>query len=52
MDFEADEGLFLDETRLLLLRHREAASELRVVDLSQGNREAWHISVPVDRCGW
>jgi hypothetical protein len=46
-EFEADEAAFLDESRLLLLRHQRRASDLRVVDLSDNARETWAVHVPL-----
>jgi Zn-dependent protease with chaperone function len=44
--FTADEAIFVDETRLLLLERERDASVLRVVDLETGG-DAWSRRVPL-----
>ena len=46
-DVAADEAVFIDESRLLLLERQSRASTLRVIDLAAGNHEQWTLSVPV-----
>lgn len=46
-EFMADDAVFLDESRLLLVERQPRASVLRVVDLAAENREQWQLSVPV-----
>ncbi len=43
----ADEVVFIDESRLLLLDRQPRSSTLRVIDLAAGNHEQWTLSVPV-----
>ena len=45
--FEADEAMFVDEGRLLLLGRQRSATVLRVVDLESGNREVWSRRLPL-----
>ena len=45
--FAADEAIFVDEARLLLLDRQPEASVLRVVDLEGGGGEAWSRRVPL-----
>jgi Zn-dependent protease with chaperone function len=46
-DFTADEAVFVDEGRLLLLERQRGASVLRVVDLQRENRDGWSVRVPL-----
>jgi hypothetical protein len=39
--FEADEAVFVDEGRLLLLERQRTGAVLRVVNLERGSREIW-----------
>ena len=49
-DFAADEALFVDEGRLMLLERQRASAVLRVIDLAAGNRTVW--SLPVSLRSW
>jgi len=44
--FAADQAVFVDAARLLLLDSQRGASTLRVVDLEHGAREVWSRQVP------
>jgi Zn-dependent protease with chaperone function len=46
-DFAADEAIFMDEGRLLLLDRQRVTSVLRAVDLRGSPRKEWSLSVPV-----
>ena len=43
----ADEAVFIDESRLLVLERQLRASTLHVIDLAAGNHDQWTLSVPV-----
>jgi hypothetical protein len=45
--FTADEAVFVDEGRLLLLEQQRGASALRVVDLHGANHDEWSLRVPL-----
>ena len=45
--FAADEAMFLSESRLLLLERQPRDSILRLVELSENNREMWALTLPV-----
>ena len=45
--FTADEAVFVDEGRLLLLEQHRGASALRVVDLRGEHRDEWSLQVPL-----
>jgi Zn-dependent protease with chaperone function len=44
--FAADQAVFVDEARVLLVDSRRGTSTLRVVDLEQAGREVWSRQVP------
>jgi len=46
-DFTADDAVFVDEGRLLLLERQRGATVLRVVDLRRENREVWSLRSPL-----
>ena len=46
-DFAADEAIFMDEGRLLLLDRQRRNSILRAVDLRGSDLKEWSLSVPV-----
>jgi hypothetical protein len=45
--FTADDAVFVDEGRLLLLERQRNASVLRLIDLHQENRDLWSLRVPL-----
>ena len=47
-DFEADDAVFVDERRLLLIEEEPGLSILRVVDLGMDDRETWRLRVPIE----
>jgi heat shock protein HtpX len=46
-DFAADEAVFVDRGRLLLLERHRTTAALRLVDLESGNREIWSRRVRI-----
>jgi hypothetical protein len=46
-DFKADEAIFVDEGRLLLLEHLRGASVLRLVDLNEKKQDVWSRRFPL-----
>src|SRR5262249_11021784 len=47
-NFEADDAVFVDERRMLLLEEGHGASTLRVVDLGADNHETWRARIAVE----
>ncbi len=45
--FEADEALFVDDARLLLLERQRSATLLRLLTLDGGGREVWSRRLPL-----
>ncbi|HEV3214575.1 MAG TPA: M48 family metallopeptidase [Vicinamibacterales bacterium] len=46
-DFMADDAVFVEEGRLLLLERQPHASVLRLVNLDAGDHDVWSLSVPL-----
>ena len=47
--FSADDAVFVDERRLLLLERLSGTTRLRLVDLARASDDVWMLSVPVQR---
>lgn len=46
-EFTADDAVFLDETRLVLVEQQPHTSVLHLVDLGAANRKIWSLRVPL-----